>query len=203
MYEILFIRIPKNASTTMHDALGKFNVIESRKEEFFDEVLKSDYCQGIYDPTHINLELAVEYLGEGILDIPSFCVCRHPMDRLLSAYKFCLQSNLLSLNGWRGWKFKTFAEYFCKTKDDPNFFQSRSQLFYITYNGVPRIDTIMRFEDLAVDYHIIKEDFNLPLPKLPHLNATKHEDFENYYDDETEQMVRNAYEEDFKYFNYK
>lgn len=204
MTEVLFIRIPKNASTSMYEALKEVNIIERRKEVFFDKVLRSEYCQGIYDPTHLTLEMAIHYLGEEILDLPSLCVIRDPLARIVSAYEFAKAKGIFKYHGKQTMSFKAFCHHYCLNKENKYLFHFHSQKKFISYQGVPRIHWIIDINEIEYDFSAFKITFGLDsLPDLQLLNATEHKPYMEYYDKFDKDLVLSTYEEDYKEFSIK
>ena len=202
MKEVVFVRIPKNASTSMYEAFKGINIIEKRKDVFFDDVFESQYCNSIFDPTHLTLEMAISYLGEKILDLPIICVCRNPLDRIVSAYEFAKKENLFALYGNPNMSFANFARIYCYTVDNKDFFHSNRQVDFIKYKGELCYTFAMHFEYLLDEVDFANFMFKLDLPELQHLNSTQHKPFMEYYDSELEKLVRETYKEDFKTFGY-
>ncbi len=60
-----------------------------------------------------------------------------------------------------------------------------------------------RFESLSEDFDTISRDLGVEKISLQHLNKTVRKlNFEEYYNFETESLVRDMYREDFKTFGY-
>lgn len=184
---LTFIRIPKNASTSIYNHIKPLNTIR-------DEVLplRKEH-HNIFAPSHCRLSEAVEVLGKEILDKVVFAVCRNPLDRMVSRYHFTQKSD------WIPIKFKDFAEFvdFCVEEDT---IASYSQSYHLD------VDTkinIVRFENLQYDFaRLLASNGILVNPILPKLNSTKHDNYKSYYTPTLEQKVRELWKEDFKRFNY-
>ena len=65
---VTFVRIPKNASTSIYEALGKANTIRDEKLVKFSRANNARY-RGVLAPSHCLLSEAIEELGDGILSI--------------------------------------------------------------------------------------------------------------------------------------
>ena len=199
---VVFIRIPKNASTSMHKAFGIKNIIEYQKHKYYEEVFKSDFCQGMYDPTHIRLDMAVHYFGERILKLPIICVSRNPFDRIVSAYHFALKFNLLVFHGLDGIDFEEFARVYCANADNEKVFHANKQVNFLKYKDEILVDYVIRFENIEETYADMNRKYGLELKPLQKLNGTEHKPYMRHYSDDLEATVREAYADDFKYFNY-
>ena len=57
-------------------------------------------------------------------------------------------------------------------------------------------------ENLQSDFETVMRELNLSCIKLPHLNASKHENYRSYYDNETREKVGEWFKRDIELFNY-
>lgn len=184
---LTFIRIPKNASTSVYEHIKPLNTIRDealpyRREHF-----------NIFAPSHCRLSEAVEVLGKDILDKVVFAVSRNPLDRMVSQYHFAQKEN------WIPIKFKGFANFvdFCA---DNETIASHSQSYYL---DVSTKINIIRFENLQYDFDLLlRSNGILANPILPKLNSTKRDHYKSYYTPALEEKVRELWNEDFKRFNY-
>ena len=195
---ILYIRIPKNASTSMYDVFGKLNVINNRIDEFYDDVFNSEYCEGIYDPSHIGIDMAVDLLGEEILELPSVCVYREPLARIVSAYEFAKKQGLFAYHGKDKMNFGNFCQLYCNNKH--RMWHFNSQVAWISYRGLPIIQDVIRFDHLVEDFEQFKSKHNLNIGDIEPLNSTDHKPYEEYYNDELRGLVKETYKEDYNFF---
>lgn len=184
---LTFVRIPKNASTSIYEHIKQLNTIR-------DELLPyRDVHLGIFSRSHCRLSEAVEVLGKEILDKVVFAVSRNPLDRMVSQYHYTKKVN------WIPRKFKDFAEFvdFCAEQDT---IASHSQSYYLDTDTKVNI---IRFENLQNDFaNLLRSNGILANPILPKLNSTKRDNYESYYTPALEQKVRELWNEDFKRFNY-
>lgn len=199
---ILFIRIPKNASTSLYEAFGKDNVIQACLNSFSYKLRDEVYWQRITHPSHIGLDLVAKFLGEEQLKLLTICCVRNPYDRLISAYSFTRKHELWRIYTDQEPTFKKFAQAYCKRKDNDNFSYAHSQTRWITYQGKIRTDVVLRFEHLEADFKKFNQDYGKDF-ELQHLNKTNHKNFKEYYDKELSDLVFKSYKEDFKNFTYK
>lgn len=183
-----FVRIPKNASTSIYEHIKPLNTIRDEVLPYRDEHHK------LFAPSHCKLSEAVEILGEEILDKVVFAVSRNPYDRMVSQYHFAQKENWIPL------KFENFAEFvdFCAEEES---IASHSQSYYLD------IDTkinILRFEFLQYDFRkLLSENRILINPILPFKNKTPHKHYSEYYNPVLKDKVKEMWEEDFKRFNYQ
>ena len=78
----------------------------------------------------------------------------------------------------------------------------KDQLSFLGVNGKVELDFIGRFENLENDYKYICQKIGLTT-KLPHVRASKHKHYTEYYDDETREIIADRYAKDIEYFGYK
>jgi len=195
---ITYIRIPKNASTSLYEFFGEMNVI---KDEHFDA--NNDKYLNFFYPSHCTLTDAVEVIGEDILKNPIFAVVRNPYDRLVSMFFFAKKYNLGSIYDVATEEFDTFAEEFYKLSLDPNFFHAWSQKKFISHGGCEV--SIGRFENLEEDVESFINNNNieeLDINQFPKLNSTTHNNYREYYSDKSKEIVQRMWGEDLDCFSY-
>ena len=185
---LTFVRIPKNASTSIYNHTRLINTIVDWKMPMREEHL------GIFAPSHCSLSQAVKTLGDEILKKIVFAVCRNPYDRMVSQYCFVQNQKFIPI------RFKDFSEFvdFCIEEDT---IASHSQSYYLD------VDTdidVLRFEDLSHEWirFMHKHRLFIVSPDIPHVNKTKHNDYTEYYTPSIKDKVRELWSEDFKRFNY-
>lgn len=189
--QIAFVRIPKNASRSIKRTklfiCGRHETIEQMQSKY-------------------------------VFDL-SFCVCRNPYARLVSAYT----------NGRRQFEQKKYPYFlqFCKYPTFKDFCLDSQNPFlhnivtrmghddkpkahvrhvhYIPqYEWIePKVDYILRMERLKEDWENFLEDVGLDFVSLGHINKTKHDPWEEYYDDDTAEIVYEYYKKDFIKFKYR
>lgn len=188
--KLTFVRIPKNASTSVYEHIRPINTITDDSVAILGN---SKTHRGIFAPSHCRLSQAVEILGKGILDKVVFAVSRNPFDRMVSQYQFAQDKQ------WIPIKFKDFGEFvdFCAEEDT---IASYSQSYYL---DVDTKITIVRFENLQQDFRALLYGNNILVnPILPRLNQTQHKPFEEYYTPTLKAKVKEIWAEDFKRFDY-
>ena len=185
---ITFIRIPKNASTSLYSYFGRWNTI-------VDGRLRADNStyKNIFSPSHCSLKRAVEQLGEKILDNQILAVVRNPYDRLVSMFFFAKKYNLGAIYGITTDGFDAFASDFQAMSKDDTFFHAMSQSEYIDHESPV---TIVRFESLVEDMK------QLGFHNLPKMNSTVHEGYQEYYSAKSKEIVRDMWSCDLDNFNY-
>lgn len=193
---VTFIRIPKNASTSIYSFFGEMNVV---RDECLDA--NNEKYLNIFAPSHCTLSEAVSALGKDILNNPIFAVVRNPYDRLVSMFFFAKKYNLGSIYNINTEDFDQFAEQFYEHSFDPNFFHAKSQKKFIGEGEV----TVGRFETLEKDIDSFIKSHNidnLTIDDFPKLNSTVHDGYKEYYSDKSKRIVQDMWGEDLEYFSY-
>lgn len=183
-----FIRIPKNASTSIYEHIKPLNTIRDDSLPYREEHHK------VFAPSHCRLSEAVEVIGKEILDKIVFAVSRNPYDRMVSQYCFAQTQDFITKD------FKDFSEFvdFCAEEES---IASHSQSYYLDVET--KID-ILRFENLRADFsRLVSRNCVLINPILPHTNKTPHKHFTEYYTPNLKEKVKQLWNEDFKRFNYQ
>lgn len=198
MKKAAFIRIPKNASTSIYTFFGESNLIR-------DEYLSADNSKylNIFAPSHCTISEAVTLLGEVILDSPVLAVVRNPYDRLVSMFFFAKKYDLGSLYNVGTESFDGFAEQFYELSHDTDFFHSTSQKKYIAHEKLGDF-TICRFEQLESGLSAFIKDNNIELDikAFPKLNTTEHRGYRDYYSDISKDVVNKMWGDDLDCFSY-
>jgi len=174
-HKFLFIQIQKTATSSINSVLAPH--------------MECDYTK---ISRHAKYAEASKFYPES-KNYFKFSFVRNPWDRLLSFYLFkktdrasmkipddlSLKDFILAANGQTAFNQKSYVEGF-----DENCF-------------------IGRFENLQDDFDKICDTIGIPKNKLPLTNATDHNHYTEYYDNETRRLVSEKYAKDIEYFNYK
>ncbi len=172
-YNFLFIPVPKTASTSMWNTLSPF-VDEAPLEDIYHPQLKS---------------LQEHFLKRGLVweDYFSFCFVRNPWDRIISFFHQFIASY-----------HDCPANWFAKGKLPP------SQLSFMEddHGKIP-LNFIGRFETLEKDFNLICSKIGIPYKKLSHLNKSKHNHYQEYYNEKTIEIIRQKYQKEIEMFGYR
>ena len=127
-----------------------------------------------------------------------FAIVRNPYDRYVSVCTFLNRHNP---------EFKNSAVQFMKNALKQPRFQQRI-LVQPQFNmlsdelGESGMDFVGRYEDLQKSIDTIFNKIGIPRQALPHANASTHNAYMDYYDDELCNLVANHYQSDFELFDY-
>jgi len=197
---VTFIRIPKNASTSLYSFFGAANTA-------IDENLSADNSMhlNIFAPSHQSIEQLEKNLGAYVLDKPVLAVVRNPFERLVSMYFFAKKLDLGRIYGISTQNFRDFASGFYSLSDNADFFHAMPQTKFIAHEQSDTF-TVIRFENL---YEGLAEFINsndladvFDVDRLEKLNSTTHEHYSAYYDEDTIEIVETMWGCDLDAFSY-
>lgn len=197
---LTFIRIPKNASTSLYTFFGNLNTVRN-------EYLSGDNPRhlNIFESSHQSISDLEINLGSDILNKPVLAVVRNPYDRLVSMYFFAKKHDLGKIYDVDISDFSRFAKGFHGLSSDSNFFHAMSQVDFIEHSERDSF-TVIRFEDLkkGISNFISKNGLSgtFNTDDLESLNGTIHNHYREYYNDETIEIVRDMWGCDLECFSY-
>lgn len=193
---LTFLRIPKNASTSIYSFFGLLNTI---RNEYLDA--NNRKYMNIFEPSHCTLQEAKELLGNDVAELPILAVVRNPYDRLVSMFFFAKKHDLGKIYDISLSSFEEFAKGFYELSKDHDFFHAKTQCEYI--EGRENI-TVCRFENLESDVtdFINSNNLSVDMNDFQKLNSTVHDDYRSYYTDNSKNIVKNMWKDDLDRFSY-
>jgi hypothetical protein len=143
-----------------------------------------------------------------------FAFVRHPLDRLVSAYKMFSEGAI----GDADWQLPadrrdlTFPEFIEIVLDETIIFDERRATFEekIRHHTIPQThpfnaladaDFVGRYENLAQDFEVVARQVGVK-PPLPRMHYTLRGDWREFFSPEIEARCRRFYEEDFGRLGY-
>ncbi len=138
-----------------------------------------------------------------------FTIVRNPWDRLVSAYFFLKKGGLSQED--RDWfneelnSFADFDDFVKKWVNKQNIWKwhhFRPQYHYmLDKKGRIPLDFIGYFENLDQDFKYITNKIGISCD-LPMNNKSKHKNYQNYYSEETKEIIRKVYSKDIRMLGY-
>ncbi len=204
-HKFIYYTIPKVASTTIISFIITIDEIKITLDEIKQNPsLHRTIMPRIFRPEHRSARYK---------DYFHFTFVRNPYDRLLSCYINKVYKPALSnredrnfvkgygnLVGFKKMSFSDFVHFVTQIPDehcDPHFSPQHRLL------DLETLDFIGRLENFEQDFSYVKERISLSDDIKPEtLNASKHDPYQNYYDDELRKMVAKKYALDLEIFNY-
>lgn len=205
IWSMIFIRVPKNASTSIYSHLGEFNLIKKHEKIFHDALFKKKLYKKWFSPTHAKPDEIFGIFGNMVRNYMSFAVVRNPFDRAVSMFQFAKENKLGNLYGEsNNFSFESFCEIMNEnhTNNTKDFIATHQQVEW--FNGAFQPNFILRFENIKNDF---KEMLDLCQikhisPNLPHENSSKRSDYKDYYNHKTKKIVEKIFEKDLDTFKY-
>ncbi len=194
----IFIHIPKTGGTSIEQSLRPYGKVlqglANRRSIYYKHA------------TVVSLRRS---LGPSAYDSCfRFSFVRNPWDWIVSQYSFNRgfsppfvfdsphplwgrvppEFEDLSFAEWLPWWVETFGP-------------SQTQML-LDENGEVSLDFIGRFERLKEDLHLLCDRLDLRPEPLPHLKASQHRAFQEYYDTSTKRLVGEKFRADFELLGY-
>ena len=201
--KFIFIHIYKNAGTSVMYALAPYVV--GKCEYFARRVLNKLNLLPLHSniqefPQHIKASELIGEIGKEAFDSYfSFAIVRNPWDWQVSLYKFALkdtshyQHDLIKDFG----SFDKYIRWRCQIKG-----KGGPQKEYIySENGELLVDFVARFESLEADFKTICSHIGISA-SLPKLNISNEIPYQEYYSEETKELVRQTFDIDITTFGY-
>ncbi len=193
---LLFLRIPKNASSSIMQRLGTRNVVK-KYEKKLQESLDKNIYKDLFDATHARPHEIQTVISSLELDCFSFAVVRNPWDRAVSMYYFGKKAGLARVFGLKNdLSFEGFCEVLKSQEGNRLFLPVFKQIEWT--HGSIEVDEVLRFENLGEDFSnmIKKHNINHIYPHLPHVNSTNHKPYRDYFNSNAKKIIKNLFEED-------
>jgi hypothetical protein len=202
-HNFLFIHVPKNAGTSIHEALAPW--AEDPLRYWHNRLLNRVGIHVNHLGPHWGKRFRRHTPGRVIQNnmpeavwrrLFKFAFVRNPWDRLVSQYHYILQTPAHHRNKRvQTMSFEPFLDYWTQG-------ERASQLAMVTdARGNIIIDFIGRCERIADDFPEVCRTLQLDV-KLPHINSSGQKDYRRYYNDDTAALVAQRLAADIKFFNY-
>ena len=187
-YQCIFIHIPKNAGNTVLRQLGCYGTHEIYR--YYQEKDKQRF-ERYY----------------------KFSIVRNPWDRVVSAWSYLkgggmhLEDKILALR-YLG-RFNNFNDFIVRWINEKNIYKIVN--FHPQYTFICdaekniKMDFLIRYEELDEGLAMVNKKLSLGWPeKLPCRNPSSREkSYQDYYSEESKQIVANVYQTDIEMFGYK
>ena len=201
-YGFLFIHIYKNAGTSITSSLRPFTG-QGKLKSVTNHILKKvKLPTPFFDPQpfppHITAPELIDALGIDLFNsLFSFAFVRNPWDWQVSLYKFMLkepthfQHDLVK-------KLGNFDEYIKWRCENEVRFQKD---FIYSENNELLVDFVGKFENIDADFREICSRIGISA-SLPKLNVSNTKPYQEYYSDNSRELVRRTFEPDITLFEY-
>ena len=205
--KINFIRTMKSAGTTVQSILGGYphQTYILLSEEVYEHGKKTNSWAGTniyYNRAKTDLMSAPRFVSDSSW---TFGFVRNPWDRMVSAWKWSTGGKM---------SFRQFVTTDIKDMDSKLLIvrplhvmqirQTQFKLLTDKNNDIGLLDHICKFENIDNEVKLIREKLgaNTNQP-VPHLRATSHKHYKEYYTDDLVDSVAKEYEIDIRTFKYE
>lgn len=155
-----------------------------------------------------NHTTAIEYrelLGEARWKrVFTFSLVRNPWDRAVSQYHFRIQTAQTGMDvsppTFTEWIRRTYGEQDPALFNNPKFFAPQYR-WISDEAGELIVDMVCKLENITEDFATVCAHINRQVP-IPHVNRTKRGPYRDYYDSDTQEVIRRWFERDIELFEY-
>ena len=181
--KVIFIHINKTGGTSIYNALGLKNKIHITARHIIDQIGEDEW-KNAYKLSFV----------------------RNPWDKVVSHYKYKVKTNKQNLKvntlSFKEWVMKTYGNnkdyyYF----NNPIMFQPQLD-WLVDHKGNIDINFIGKFEHIEEDFQKLCAHLGIE-KKLPHLNSTSKDNYKDFYDDTTKEMIAHWFKKDIEKFKYE
>jgi hypothetical protein len=205
IWNMIFIRIPKNASTSIYSHLGDFNLVKKYEKHFNDCFFNEKLYKKWFSPTHAKPDEIYRIFGGMVKNYMSFAIVRNPFDRAVSMFQFAKENNLGDLyNQNNDFSFSQFCEIMNENhlNNEKNFIAIHQQTEWL--QGMFEPDFILQFENLKKDFEEMLQICRIKHvnSNIPHQNSSNRSSYQNYYNGKTQKIIAKIFEKDLDTFKY-
>lgn len=205
IWSVIFIRVPKNASTSIYSHLGDLNLIKKHEKIFNDVLFKNKLYKKWFSPTHAKPNEIYGIFGSLVKNYMSFAVVRNPFDRAVSMFQFAKEHKLAELYGESNdSSFEEFCEIMKENhaNNTKDFIGTHQQVEWL--NGAFQPNFILRFENLKNDFKEMLDACEIKhiSSDIPHENSSKRSDYKDYYNSNAKKIIEKVFEKDIDTFKY-
>ena len=189
--KFIFSHIPKTGGSSIEVYFIKMGLFKDKAEKFGGH-------GSIYQKHNCLWQVQRGLAGENIDfdEYFKFSAVRNPWDRVVSSYFWHYNRKIIT---------ESFDDHVKKGKDAHNAGPNNVYYSFLFSKDAqrPLFDFIIRFENLQEDFKTVCKRLSLPGGDLPHKHKTEHKHYTEYYNNETEQLIKERYRRDIEYFGYE
>ncbi len=136
----------------------------------------------------------------------SFSIVRNPWDRVVSHFHYRQMTDQTGLGdsslSFKDWVRKVYVERAAEYVDEEKMFLTQSD-WVTDEEGRIMVDYIGRFEQLDETWSEICRRLNREHTALPHVKKSSRQNYRDYYDQESRDIVENFFKKDVVNFGYR
>lgn len=199
-HQFIFIHIYKNAGTSVTNALRPFAASQWKNQ--ISRILNRFHISTQFGPQpfpdHSTASDIINIMGkDNFNSYFSFAIVRNPWDWQVSLYKYMLK-NTAHHQHELAKGFGNFDEYIRWRCAEEVRFQKD---FIYSEDGELLVNYVGRFETIDDDFEKICSHIGISA-SLPKLNVSNSKPYQDYYNKETEELVRKTFHTDITLFGY-
>ena len=200
LYKCIFVHIPKCGGTSIENVIWPEPRNTSDLWMGFVSKFRNKYQTGGLQ--HLLATQIREEVGEKVYsDYYKFTIVRNPWDKAVSQFFYMRQRP--DLREYIGMKEDdTFMRYLELTNSKLHVQWEKQHKFFQDENGKIIVNFIGRLENFKADSAHILDRLGIQA-EIPHVNATRHKHYSEYYNTETREMVAEMYKDDIRILWYK
>ncbi|MFG0773282.1 sulfotransferase family 2 domain-containing protein [Vibrio plantisponsor] len=202
-YKSIFIHIPKTGGSSVENLL--WPDLSTRTE--------SDLWMGLVRPyfnkyqtgglQHLLAHQIKKEVGEDIFrQYYKFTLVRNPWDKVISQYMFMINKRDDLRTYINMPKNASLAEYIELIQKKEHVQWAKQVDFILDENGELLVDDVFKLENINDDASIMSSRIGLNFSEIPHDNKGSRKPYQDYYTEETKEMVYDIYKDDILYLNY-
>ena len=190
MHDAIFVHIPKTGGKTVRTV---FDLLVLNTVDF--KISNGRVCFG-HAPLNVIKSLSLSSFYKSAF---KFTFVRNPLSKTVSAFLFVGKAL-----GYREFNERTFL-HFVKTQLHYVDLVTLPQTYFLNNDsvGLAEFDFIGKFENFREDILHLSKIFGIKIDKIPVINNSKYErKWEDFYCDESYQIVQKMYKTDFEVLKY-
>ncbi len=191
--KFLFIHTYKVAGNSIRKALNAYDDMQHPIKKY---LIRSDLRKM---NSHATAQEIKNQIGEELFhQYFSFAFVRNPWDWQVSLYEYALKDT----GHYQHELFKSFGSFekyiHWRVKEAPRL----QKEFVCDQSGEIMVDFVGRFENINSDFNKVVGKLKLTNCQLPKTNSTIRKPYREYYNAETQDLVKRVFAEDIQLFNY-
>ena len=199
--EFIFVHMRKVAGTSMRAILSPLRIPRSKSRIAHIKsraLLEWDYQKYAFR-THADIRSVQKRMpANKFARYFKFAFVRNPWDRLVSEYEFLLRKDTHGRHA-RVKKLGGFTQFIQMQIPRNNAYQIN---MLCDRQGEMLLDFVGKFENLNKDWEFVCDRIGIPHQCLPRKNVTHHRHFQDYYDNESRQLVAQHWAREIDLFSY-
>jgi len=186
-HQFIFVHVPRTGGSSFELAVGQATASDSKTRLLGNTDFPEKHKGFEYYHTNYPIEFGNYY---------KFTIVRNPFDRIVSQW-FWRTTVIKDLEGMR------LKEFIISRPDSSLYYKKFKLSGFSIQDSLKQFDYIGRFEDLNNTYKFLFEKLHIQQNNKICSNRTIHNNYHEYYNEETIDIVNDKYNLDLELFDYK